>query len=204
MPKVTLKEKVIDPTTGSESFKKKVINISPRDPYNSIEFHKIADALRIKRTDRLSHHVSDKVAVVYNYISNLIKSNDVEKIVSAVKTFQKNTGNDHLGGKDLVLEMYRKVRLDMDRKGVEEVQRMKEEAQKAFEKQAKSGKSRAEELRKSSEKIEKQKLARQKEIGESTKQLQEDFKKEVSKTVDTRDVKSVKHETTSEEVSLDA
>ena len=204
MPKVTLKEKVIDPVTGDESFKKKVVNISTRDPYNSIEFHKIADALRIKRTDRLNHHISDKVAVVYNYIANLIKSNDVEKIVSAVKTFQKNTGTDNLGGSELVYEMYRKVRLDMDRKGTKEVQKLKEEAQKAFEEQAKSSKSRAEELRKSSEKIEMQKRTEDKAISESTKQLREEHQKAASKLKNPMKAKEVKHETTSEEVSLDA
>lgn len=200
MPKVTLKEKVIDPVTGDESFVKRVVNISPRDPYNSIEFHKIADALRIKRTDRLDHHISDKIAVVYNYIANLIKSNDVEKIVSAVKTFQKNTGTDHLGGSELVYEMYRKVRLDMDRKGVEEVQKLKEEAQKAFEQEAKSKKSKAEELRKSSEKIEMQQRAKDKEISESTKQLREEHQKAASKLVNPMKAKEVKHELTSEEV----
>ena len=193
MPEIKLKVKTIDPITGSDVIEKKVININPNDPYNSIEFHKIADALGVKRFDRLNHHISDKLAVVYNYISNLIGSNDVDKIVDATLRFQKNTGTSNLQGAELVTKMYRIVRLDMDRKHAESKQQEALKKAEELKKDLESRKDKSKELKTSGEKLYKYKEEKDRDISKKTEELYTEFKKEASKQVDNSKVQVVEH-----------
>jgi hypothetical protein len=200
MPEIKLKVKTIDPITGSDVITKRVISINPNDPYNSIEFHKIADALGVKRFDRLNHHISDKLAVVYNYISKLIDSNDVEKIVDATLRFQKNTGTTNYLGSELITKMYRIIRLDMDRKNAEN---KRQEAIKKAEELSKdllSKKDRSIELKTSGQRIYKQKAEQDKNINKQTESLISEFKKEASKKVDNSKVEVVEHKPETKEL----
>ena len=194
MPEIRLKQKVIDPQTGDETMEKRTFSISENDPYNSIEFHKVCDVLGVKRFDRLDRHVSGKVAVIYNYLVHILKTNDVDKIEKAVDRFSKSDAGRHLKGKDLVDEMHKVVRLDMDAKGVEAREQMVTESAKNIEDDLKKSKDRAKQLRSSGDKVKKTVKEAAVASGKALDKRLKDFKKEARSKVDTSKAQEVKNE----------
>jgi len=188
MPEIKLQQKVIDPATGSEHIEKRVFNISESDPYNSIEFHRVCDVLDVKRFDRLDHHVSVKVAVIYNYLAHILKTNDVSEIEKAVDRFKKSTEAGNTTGPELVSRMYKVIRLDMDAKGIEERKQMVQESANRLSDELVKDSDRAEELRKSGEKTRKTKEKTEKESKQRTDKRVKDLQKEAKSMVDSSKV----------------
>ena len=149
---IKLERRRVDPKDGSVSLEKKIVNISEKDPYNSIEYHKICDALGIKKFDRIDPHITEKLATVYNYVANLLKTNDVLRIEKAINNFRKNA-ELNAEGVELVDKIYRTVREDILKTREKEAEREALERQEEMLISLKSKSERAAELRSSERKI---------------------------------------------------
>ena len=112
-PKIKLQKKTVDLKTGSDVVVAKTVYISPDDPYNSIVFHKVADALGVNKFDRASTDVSKKITSVYNHLVNKMGDKTNEgSVIDGLYSFR--IGNN-MGWRDLVNHLYRTSKLEASR-----------------------------------------------------------------------------------------
>jgi len=169
MPRVSVKKKVVDPLTGSITYKKSFITLNKNDPANSLEFHRLADLLEINRYDRLNPHNSTKIAILYNFGARKSGSNDVTKIVSELNKEIKHYGFSNIKGKELLTKLYRAVRLRESQMTDDPVTKTSTDEDRAKEA------ARAEQLRKSG-------VRQQKVKAKGDKSAKKDFERASEKT----------------------
>lgn len=112
MPEIQVTKKTIDALTGGDIVTKRFFKIDESDPNNSLEYHKFADLLGVNRLDRLNPHVSGKLALLYNWAATKARSNNLENLADFMNTAK--SGLPFLG-LELVTNLYRKARFEMER-----------------------------------------------------------------------------------------
>ena len=106
------------------------------DPYNSPEFHNIADLLGLDAIDRVNPHMAKELVILYNWGMDKSKTDDPQKVLSFLNDYRRSL-NVGLMGPDLVKYMYRNVRLFESKKPQEKSSPQKEETSEGDSKQAK-------------------------------------------------------------------
>jgi hypothetical protein len=178
MPEIQVRHKEIDILTGNEKMVNRVFKINESSPENSIEYHKLADLMRINGFDRLNPHISTKLALIYNWAASTTNSNDVEKICNYVNKCAKNLGVMEVG-KGLVDGLYRVARFDMQSADYDERLKGSKEAIKAINNDLRGDKKDARDLRKQAGNVNKTTEQLNKDTERTTKEAYKDFKEQL-------------------------
>lgn len=194
MKQIKVKKRTVDPKTGNVTLEPTVVNIGKNHPWNSLEYHKIADELGVSAFDRTTSKTSTRIVTVYNYLANLLQTNDVRKIASAVMDFKKANELGNIEGPVLVDKLYKVVSEENYRVNQKFQDELRAEGLRFLNKKLTDSSSRAKELRESSK-------VSSKASKETGKQLKDAEVKRTLKKVDKIEVIKRK-ETTAEPVDL--
>lgn len=83
------------------------------------DYHRLADFFNINELDRKDTHIADELAYLYDWGKEETKSEDRLQVSLCLKELAKRIGVPETG-KSLIKKLYQWVRLDYDRKRIEQ------------------------------------------------------------------------------------
>ena len=86
---------------------------------DDMNFHRMAEHLNISYEDRRDNNLADRINILYGWAKEQTKSDDLLQQEQAIKQLKNNLGYQG-DGPDLVKRLYMWVRLDQDRKRIEQ------------------------------------------------------------------------------------
>lgn len=78
------------------------------------QYHQFCDILGVSKTDRDSYEVAKKLGALYDWASLDTGKKDLESVSRRVEQLRKDSGLQVIG-KDLITQLYGKIRLHLDR-----------------------------------------------------------------------------------------